>query len=129
MRSLGVNVKPHDRRTRTLPSYGCCQNTQVNQCANNTVNKPARRKRDMNNTGAHGSGGDIPHSNSLYFCWSCRYYAVSCKQHDQHPIHRPCDQPSDQHPFLPRISFFLPHMTNNVTNSPRYPRIYYSLRG
>ena len=66
------------------------------------------------------------HSNSLYLCWSRQYYAVSCKQHDQHPIRRPCDQPSDQHPFLPQISYFLPHMTNNVTNSPRYPRIYYS---
>ena len=70
-----------------------------------------------------------PHSNSLYFCWSCQNRDVLKKPHDQHPIRHPCDQSSDQHPFLPQISFFQPHMTNNVTNSPRSPLICCSLRG
>jgi hypothetical protein len=43
---------------RSLTSRSYCQNAEVNQRANNTVDDPARRKRDMENAGGHGSGGD-----------------------------------------------------------------------
>ena len=46
-----------DVRPPSLPA-SIAKNVQVNQRANNTVDEPARRKRDMENAGAHGSGGD-----------------------------------------------------------------------
>ena len=58
MRSLGVNIKPHDRGVCSLTSCSYCQNAEVNQRANNTVNAPAKCMRDTENTGEHGMGGD-----------------------------------------------------------------------
>jgi hypothetical protein len=38
---------------RSLTSRSYCQNAEVNQRPNNTVDDPARRKRDMENAGVH----------------------------------------------------------------------------
>ena len=58
MRSLRVNIKPHGRRTCSLTVCSYCQNVEVNQCANSTVDDPARHKRYTENAGVHGLGGD-----------------------------------------------------------------------
>ena len=58
MRSVGFDIQPQDRGACSLTSCSYCQNGEVNQRANNSVDNLTRCKRDMENAGAHGSGED-----------------------------------------------------------------------